>query len=192
MNIKQFELGKYYRHTDGSKIYIAGVADTKYHGVCFVGENPLGEIFPIGIGKGGYSQNYTEITEEEFLGKEDNNSVDASYIDTLGLRTLIVETQGGRPLKILATTRGQAINKAFALFNLGKCAFPLYVCEEVQEEEEKASHHIIYFIDNSTVSKAIVKADSVSWAIAKFCNTYNIQVSYAINDIIINVVPSEI
>ena len=67
--VEQFKLGKYYKHTTGRKIYIAGIADTKYHGVCFVGENPLGELFPIGIGKEGFSENYIEITEKEFLGK---------------------------------------------------------------------------------------------------------------------------
>jgi hypothetical protein len=64
----KFELGKYYQHTTGSKLYICGISDTYYHGRCFVGENEYGELMPIGNTQEN-AMNYKEITKDEFVNK---------------------------------------------------------------------------------------------------------------------------
>jgi hypothetical protein len=62
----KFELGKYYKHTTGSKLYICGLGETYYHGRCFIGENERGELFPIGNTQEN-AMNYKEITKEQFI-----------------------------------------------------------------------------------------------------------------------------
>ena len=61
----RFELGKYYAHTTGDKLYICGICDTKIYGMCLMGENRNGDFIPIGQHKGA-TLNWHEISEEEF------------------------------------------------------------------------------------------------------------------------------
>lgn len=68
----QFELGKYYKHTTGTKIYICGLGETYYHGRCFIGENERGELSPVGNGKEN-AINYSEITKDDFVNNKDVN-----------------------------------------------------------------------------------------------------------------------
>lgn len=65
-----FELGKFYKHTTGDKIYICGVVDTYVYGKALVCEDVYGNLRPVGDDK--YATiNYHEITKEEFLdGRE--------------------------------------------------------------------------------------------------------------------------
>lgn len=35
---KRFEIGKAYQHHSGSQLFICGMADTVYHGTCFIAE----------------------------------------------------------------------------------------------------------------------------------------------------------
>ena len=35
----KFEIGKAYQHNSGKQLFIAGIADTVYHGLCFVAES---------------------------------------------------------------------------------------------------------------------------------------------------------
>lgn len=64
----KFELGKYYQHTTGAKLYICGLSETYYHGSCFIGENENGKLSPIGKGEAN-SENWYEITKERFIEK---------------------------------------------------------------------------------------------------------------------------
>jgi hypothetical protein len=36
---KKFEIGKAYEHSSGMQVFICGMADTVYHGICFIAEN---------------------------------------------------------------------------------------------------------------------------------------------------------
>lgn len=63
----RFELGKYYQHTTGAKLYICGVGDTHYHGNSFIGENENGELSPVGRHEEN-AINFKEISKEEFVG----------------------------------------------------------------------------------------------------------------------------
>ena len=62
----EFELGKYYMHTTGTRLYICGVCDTLTYGMCIVGEDYYGNLIPIGKHEGA-TENYKEISREEFL-----------------------------------------------------------------------------------------------------------------------------
>lgn len=64
-----FELGKYYQHTTGTKLYICGIGETIYHGRCFIGENQCGELAPIGCSEHN-TVNFTEITKEQFMERD--------------------------------------------------------------------------------------------------------------------------
>lgn len=63
----KFELGKYYEHTSGAKYYIAGVMDSIFYGMCFIGEDDRGGFDPVGS-TADNALNYKEITKEQFLG----------------------------------------------------------------------------------------------------------------------------
>ena len=66
----EFELGKFYMHTTGKKLYICGVVDTYAYGKALVGEDAYGNLIPIGNHKYA-TENYHEITKEVFLdGRE--------------------------------------------------------------------------------------------------------------------------
>lgn len=66
----RFELGKFYKHTTGEKLYICGVVDTNAYGKTLVGEDEYGNLIPIGNHEYA-TDNYHEITKEEFLdGRE--------------------------------------------------------------------------------------------------------------------------
>lgn len=66
----KFELGKFYQHTTGEKLYICGVVDTNAYGKTLVGEDGYGNLSPIGNHEFA-TENYREITKEEFLdGRE--------------------------------------------------------------------------------------------------------------------------
>lgn len=62
----KFELGKYYKHTAGTMIYICGVCLTKNYGMCLMAERDNGYFYPVGNHKGA-TDNWHEIKEEEFL-----------------------------------------------------------------------------------------------------------------------------
>jgi len=62
----KFELGKYYQHYDGSKLYICGICETYYHGRCFIGENEKGVLNPVGSEELN-AENYREIKKETFI-----------------------------------------------------------------------------------------------------------------------------
>ena len=66
-NIKTIipELGKYYKHTSGYKIYICGKGVTRNNGVCYIGEDENEQL--ISIGK--ELIEYVEISYSEFKGK---------------------------------------------------------------------------------------------------------------------------
>lgn len=62
----KFEYGKYYRHTDGSKIHILAVASTRMWGTTLLAERRKdGSIVPIGMSKF-HAANWHEITPAEF------------------------------------------------------------------------------------------------------------------------------
>ena len=68
----RFELGKYYAHTTGDKLYICGLCDTKIYGRCLMGENRNGDFIPVGQDKDS-AVNWHEISEEEFWdGRSDD------------------------------------------------------------------------------------------------------------------------
>ena len=62
----KFELGKYYRHTSGRKLYICGLAETNTYDRCFVGEDEKGNLSPVGNTEEN-AINHVQITKEEFL-----------------------------------------------------------------------------------------------------------------------------
>jgi hypothetical protein len=64
----KFELGKFYEHTTGSRIYIAGCVSSIVYGVTFIGEDAYGDFSPVGFGEDN-AVNYKEITKEQFLSK---------------------------------------------------------------------------------------------------------------------------
>ena len=68
---EKFELGKYYKHNAGEKLHICGVCESKIYGMCLMGENEYGEFSPIGRHKGA-TDNWYEISEEEFLSGENS------------------------------------------------------------------------------------------------------------------------
>lgn len=76
----KFELGKYYQHTTGAKLYICGLSETYYHGRCFIGENEHGELSPIGSSEEN-AMNYHEINKEDFVSNVliTNNLINCYY-----------------------------------------------------------------------------------------------------------------
>lgn len=64
----RFELGKYYRHTDGETIHIIGAVNTWAYGWCFIAENPwTSELKPVGYTDDTYAQNWEEVTVHDYL-----------------------------------------------------------------------------------------------------------------------------
>lgn len=63
----KFELGKYYEHTTGSRIYIAGCMSSEIYGMCFVGEDEFGNFSPVGQSEDN-AVNHFEIAKEVFNG----------------------------------------------------------------------------------------------------------------------------
>lgn len=61
----KFELGKYYQHTTGSKLYICGLGETIIYGSCLVGEDEHGDLIAVGKSEEN-AVNYSEITKEQF------------------------------------------------------------------------------------------------------------------------------
>jgi hypothetical protein len=70
----KFELGKFYEHTTGSRLYIAGVMQSMFYGMTFVGEDEYGEFSPVGSTEDN-AVNYKEITKEQFLDKATRKSL---------------------------------------------------------------------------------------------------------------------
>ena len=67
---RQFELGKFYKHLTGKKIYICGVCAPMYYNKCLMSESPDGVFIPVGNHEGA-TENWCEISKEEFLsGRE--------------------------------------------------------------------------------------------------------------------------
>ena len=62
----KFELGKYYQHTNGSKLHVCGVLSTDNFGLCFAGEDIHGDIYAIGT-TSDYAVDFNEISQDEFL-----------------------------------------------------------------------------------------------------------------------------
>jgi hypothetical protein len=71
MNRIKFELGKYYQHTTGSKLYICGIGETHFYGSSLIAENEYGELAPVGKNEEN-AVNYHEITKNEFIMDSDN------------------------------------------------------------------------------------------------------------------------
>ena len=69
MDAKEFELGKYYKHNSGKKLYICGVCATKTYGICLMGEDNCGNFIPTGRHEGA-TLNFHEISEDEFFQRE--------------------------------------------------------------------------------------------------------------------------
>ncbi len=93
----KFEIGKAYQHNSGMQMFICGMADTVYHGTCFIAENGWNreklieriekakkddekipsdffnshDLSPISM-KEDVMKNWFEITKEEFIN---NNTV---------------------------------------------------------------------------------------------------------------------
>ena len=65
----QFELGKYYKHTTGDKIYICGVCAPIYYNKCLMAESRDGVFIPVGNHEGA-TLNWHEISKEEFLADD--------------------------------------------------------------------------------------------------------------------------
>lgn len=71
----RFELGKYYRHTNGETIHVIGVANTWAYGWCFTAENPnTPELKPVGYTDDAYAQNWEEITVHGYIQGAEENS----------------------------------------------------------------------------------------------------------------------
>ena len=63
---EKFELGKYYKHNAGKKIYICGICSTATYGMCLMGETDQGDFY--GVSNDKYATvNWHEISKEEFL-----------------------------------------------------------------------------------------------------------------------------
>lgn len=62
-----FELGKYYEHTTGSRLYIVGCMASYGYGMGYVGEDEWGNFHAVGKDEDNAS-NFSEITREEFIG----------------------------------------------------------------------------------------------------------------------------
>lgn len=62
----KFELGRYYKHTTGSKIFICGLADSIFYGRGLIAEDERGELSRVGDSEEN-TVNYAEITKEEFM-----------------------------------------------------------------------------------------------------------------------------
>lgn len=67
--VKQFEIGKCYQHSGGGPpMFIAGMAATEIHGICFIGEEMDGSLHPISMDDSGDSTiGWSEISKEQFL-----------------------------------------------------------------------------------------------------------------------------
>ena len=65
--VEEFELGKCYKHSSGIEMKIVGIVDSTLYGNTFIGEKDNGKFSAVGIGKGGYSVNWYEISEEEWM-----------------------------------------------------------------------------------------------------------------------------
>lgn len=66
----KFNIGKYYKHSTGKMIFICGVCSTHAYGMCLMAEDDYGSFYPVGNHEGA-TDNWCEITEEEFLhGRE--------------------------------------------------------------------------------------------------------------------------
>lgn len=91
---KRFEIGKAYQHNSGMQLFICGMADTVYHGLCFIAEqgwnrkrvqewigqiddmseeNPVMSLEKKGLVTVSMKEyafvNWTEITKEEFISE---------------------------------------------------------------------------------------------------------------------------
>lgn len=57
---KEFEPGKTYRNSSGSKLTILACVRTQAYEWCWVAEDENGELRPVGIGPG-YAENWEEV-----------------------------------------------------------------------------------------------------------------------------------
>ena len=65
--IPRFQLGRYYQHNSGKKMYIAGIMDSFIYGTCFIAEERDGRFTPISMEKSfDVTQNWFEIDKYEF------------------------------------------------------------------------------------------------------------------------------
>lgn len=60
-----FQVGKYYRHATGKKIYICGSFKSKLYGFTLMAEDPLGKFAPVGDTKD-HTINWNEINHDDF------------------------------------------------------------------------------------------------------------------------------
>ncbi len=65
-NKMKFNIGRYYKHSTGKMIFICGVCSTYAYGMCLMAEDVYGSFSPVGNHEGA-TDNWREITEEEFL-----------------------------------------------------------------------------------------------------------------------------
>lgn len=62
----RFEIGKFYGHTTGHKLYICGMGETQLWGRGLIAEDNNGTLSVVGSDESS-AENYKEITEEEFI-----------------------------------------------------------------------------------------------------------------------------
>lgn len=120
-----FEIGKYYEHTTGSRLFIAGCMSSCVYGLCLIGENEFGEFSAIGRGEDD-AINYAEITKEQFISLSPSAN-GFEYKDRLhGLMqdivcSLLKETPS--PILVSKHIHGRAINnKAELDYYKANCA----------------------------------------------------------------------
>lgn len=62
----KFELGKFYEHSGGGKLYMCGLANTKVYGLGLVAESPEGVYSIVGLDEVN-AKNWQEINEKEYM-----------------------------------------------------------------------------------------------------------------------------
>ena len=66
--VKEFEMDRFYRHGGGNCIHIIGKVETTLYGQCFVAEeHDSPHLMPIGMGTGGYSQNWYLTDQDDWM-----------------------------------------------------------------------------------------------------------------------------
>ena len=67
-----FEIGKYYKHNSGNKLYIITVGMTHQYGLCLIGEEKKYQNFiPIGMDEAA-TINWSEISKIEYFRDTDD------------------------------------------------------------------------------------------------------------------------
>jgi hypothetical protein len=77
--VAYFKIGRYYRHSGGGCMHIIGAVKTTLYNWVLVAEDGAARLKPVGFEDEGYTQNWYETTEKDWLTEFNKSNKEGNY-----------------------------------------------------------------------------------------------------------------